>query len=309
MFEKVKEFIGWFLATLAIFSLVMFLAIQSVLVFRLVESMDTSISPLKGKKVGLMKIEGPIMEIEDQLETLEEFRENDSVKAVLLDINSPGGAVSPSQELSKAVERVSDSGKPVIASIRSVGASGAYYIASSSDTIYANPGSMVGSIGVLIQFMKMKDLINKIGVEYRVVKSGRYKDLGSPFREMREDERKVLMNLIMDVYDQFIGHILDERNKFTRSRLESIADGRVFTGRQALKKGLIDRTGTRKKALKAAARAGGISGEPDIVRYSGDRFSIFRSMGELISPFTNLLRQRHRSFRLLYMMPQWGSNK
>jgi len=194
-----------------------------------------------------------------------------------------------------------------VASIRSVGASGGYYVASSADTIVANSGSMVGSIGVLIEFMKFKELIDKVGVEYRVIKSGRYKDLGSPFRDMEESERKILRQLIMDVYDQFLNHILDQRpQSFSRKELEQLADGRIFTGRQAVERNLIDRTGTRRDAVEILGSATGLGDDPNTVNLARERLSVFRNASKSVSELFSWFDKEQPSFRLLYMMPDVG---
>jgi len=288
--------------------LVGLLALQGLLLVRMIGSADgPSLSALRGPRLGVLTLTGTIDSIQSQLDILERYRRSDSIRGLLIEVDSPGGLVGPSQELSAAVARFAETDRPVVASVRTVGASGAYYVASSADTIVANPGSMVGSIGVIMQFVKVQDLIGKIGVEYRVIKSGRYKDLGSPFREMSPEEREVLTNLIMDVYDQFLDHILEHRTGLSRSRLEEMADGRVFTGRQAVQRGLIDATGSRRRAVRMLSDAAGIDGEPSLVNLQEDRFNLVGSASQILRPLTRLLSPRPARFRLLYMMPDWGS--
>jgi protease-4 len=259
-----------------------------------------------GKKIGVVSVNGIIAGIDEQIRQLEIFEDRSSIKAILLEINSPGGMVGPSQELSETVKRISDSGKPVVASVRSVGASGAYYIASSADTIVSNPGALIGSIGVIMEFMRVEEMMDKIGIDYEVVKSGRFKDLGSPFREMTADERKVIGELIKDVYEQFINHILENRKGLSREELEPLADGRVFTGRQALELNLIDALGTRRDAIKIAARAAGIEDEPLTVNLERKSFELFKSFTQLSSVFGRWSSGQQAGFRLLYMMPGGG---
>lgn len=309
MFQQLRRTLGWIVMVLFILSLVFFLAIQTTVMYRILGSESAGGLPgLDGEKIGVLKVEGGIFNVQKQLEILKRYEESKSIKGVLLDIDSPGGMVGPSQELSQAVNRVSNRGKPVVASIRSVGASGGYYVASSADTIVANPGSMVGSIGVLIEFLKFKELIQKVGVDYRVIKSGEYKDLGSPFRDMEEDEREILRELIMDVYDQFLNHILEQRPRsFSRSELEQMADGRVFTGRQAVERKLIDRTGTRRDAVQLLADATNLGDDPSLVNLGRERLSFLQNASESFSEVFSFLNETKPSFRLLYMMPDVGN--
>lgn len=308
MFKKLRQTVGWFFMILIITGLVFFLATQTAILYQLLGTQSAGFAGLKGDKIGVLKLDGGIFDVEKELEVLREYEENDSIKGVLLEVNSPGGLVGPSQELSKGINRITETGKPVVASIRTVGASGGYYVASSADTIIANPGSMVGSIGVIIEFMKFKELIDKVGVGYRVIKSGEYKDIGSPFRDMEEDERELMRTLIMDVYDQFINHILDQRpNSFSRTELERLADGRVFTGRQALERNLIDETGTRREAIRRLGEAAGLGKDPQTVNLGKQRISMFRGASESFANLFGWLDQSGPSFRLLYMMPDVGS--
>ncbi|MFP4686934.1 MAG: signal peptide peptidase SppA [bacterium] len=254
-------------------------------------------------RIGVVSVGGIIYEIDRQLEQLEQFERQKNIKAVLLEINSPGGLVGPSQELSEAVKRVSEAGKPVIASVRSVGASGGYYIASSADTIVSNPGAMVGSIGVIMEFMRVEEMMDKIGIDYEVVKSGQFKDLGSPFREMSGEEREVIGELIIDVYDQFIEHVAKMRDGLEVESLEDLADGRVFTGRQALEYKLVDVLGSRRDAVELAAKAAGIDREPLLVDPQKNSFGFLKSLSPLQMLFELWGRGTDTEFRLLYMMP------
>ncbi len=309
MWEDLREGLGWLIVVTLIVFLVGLLAVQGLFVARLMGGQEgASMSAFQGEKIGVLKLDGTITSIQTKLDTLQRYRKNDSIRGLLIQVDSPGGLVGPSQELSAAVARFAETDRPVVTSVRTVGASGAYYVASSSDTIVANPGSMVGSIGVIMQFVKVEELIDKIGVDYRVIKSGDYKDLGSPFREMNPGEREILSRLIMDVYDQFLGHVLDHRSGLTRPQLEAMADGRVFTGRQALRNGLIDATGGRREAIDIIADAAGIEGEPSLVNLEGDRFRFVRAASSWLGSLTRLLRPRQTRFRLLYMMPDWGAS-
>ncbi|MBX9942008.1 MAG: signal peptide peptidase SppA [Candidatus Obscuribacterales bacterium] len=182
------------------------------------------------------------------LKDLRKAAKNDKVKAVLLRINSPGGTVPTSQEIYEAVKELRKKGKPVVVSMGDMAASGGYYVACAADKIYANPGTLTGSIGVIMNLMNFKTLADKIGVEPDVVKSGLYKDIASPYHRMTKDERQILTDLIMDSYDQFT-QAVSEGRKLPIEEVKRIADGRVYSGRQALKLKLVDELGTYSDAL------------------------------------------------------------
>jgi len=218
-----------------------------------------------GEKIAVVKIEGILLESKDIIEELREHRENKSVKAILLRIDSPGGAVAPSQEIYTEVLKIREEGKKkIVTSMGSVAASGGYYIASASDKIVANPGSVTGSIGVIIELANVSGLMKKVGVESVVIKSGKFKDVGSLFRTMTTEERELLQGVIDDTYDQFIEAVSVGRG-INKEDLIPIADGRVFTGRQAKKLGLVDELGSMQDAIKITAEMAGIKGEPDII--------------------------------------------
>jgi protease-4 len=217
-----------------------------------------------GKRLGLVEIEGVILDSKRAVEQLERFEDDASITAVILRIDSPGGGVAASQEIYEAAKRVRERGKFVIASMGSVAASGGYYIACAADTIMANPGTTTGSIGVIMEMMNATELLNKIGVRFDVIKSGRYKDSGSPFRPMTEEDRKYFQRYVDDAYEQFVEVVATER-ELERVEVLKLADGRVFTGQQALEMGLIDLTGTYQEALALAAEVTNIKGKPHVV--------------------------------------------
>ena len=226
-----------------------------------------------GEKIAVVKIEGVILDSKDIIEELREHRENKSVKAIMLRIDSPGGAVAPSQEIYTEVLNIRDEGKKkIVTSMGSVAASGGYYIASASDRIVANPGSVTGSIGVIIELANVSGLMKKVGVESVVIKSGKFKDVGSLFRTMTPEERELLQGVIDDTYDQFVDAVAAGRG-INKEDLLPIADGRVFTGRQAKKLGLVDDLGSMQDAIKITADIAGIKGEPDIIQKK-KKFSI-----------------------------------
>lgn len=242
------RFIGRIVSGIIIVVLAFFLALQTTVLYNIIP--DTTYG--KAEPVGEVDIQGAIMESEEIIQRINNLKQQDETEAILLDISSPGGGVAASQEIAEAVSNLSDS-YPVIASIRQTGASGAYYIASSADTIVANPGSIVGSIGVVVQFVNAKGLSKKVGITYETVKSGEYKTVGAPTESLNKSERQMIDNVVADVYDQFVDHILLNREMLGRAELVNIADGRILSGRQAKEKKLVDITGSRKKALKIAA--------------------------------------------------------
>jgi protease-4 len=219
--------------------------------------------PVFGEKVALLEVRGMIIDVQPIIEQLVKFTRDDSVKAVVFRIESPGGGVSPSQELYQEIRRTAQQ-KPVVASMGSVAASGGYYIASGAQKIYANPGTITGSIGVIAQFTNLEELFKKIGFRLEVVKSGAYKDIGNPGRAMTPEEREYLQKLLDSVHQQFIRDVARGR-RMPEEKVREIADGRIFTGEQAKELGLVDELGDLNDAIDAAAKMAHITGEPKIV--------------------------------------------
>jgi protease-4 len=203
---------------------------------------------------------------------LDRYREDPSVAAVVIRINSPGGVVAPTQEIFAAVERLRAAGKPVVASLGAVAASGGYYVAVAADRVFASPGTLTGSIGVVMQLANLEGLLKKVGVEYVVVKSGEYKDIASFARSMSPEERRVLQALLDDVYAQFVTAVT-ERRGLDRETVLRIADGRLYSGRQALALKMVDQLGGLNDAVEAAGKLAGLPGKPRVV-YPRRRFSI-----------------------------------
>ena len=216
-------------------------------------------------RVALIRIEGVILDAQATISELKQYSENPLVKAIVLRIDSPGGGVVPSQEIHDAVKRVKNkSNKAVIASMGTVAASGGYYIAAATDRIIANPGTLTGSIGVIMEMANFEGLMKKVGVEGVVIKSGRFKDVGSPLRKMSDEERKLLQSVMDDVHHQFIQAVADGRS-LEVSRVEPLADGRIYTGRQAKEARLVDELGDLDDAIHIAADIAGMEGEPKVV--------------------------------------------
>lgn len=263
---------------------------------------------MPGEKIAVVRIEGVILDSNEIIEELKEYRSSDSVKAILLRIDSPGGAVAPSQEIYQEVKKIRDEGKKkIVTSMGSVAASGGYYIASASDKIVANPGSITGSIGVILELANISGLMKKVGVESVIVKSGKYKDIGSMFRAMTPEERELIQGVIDDTHDQFIEAVAEGRG-MEKEKVIPIADGRVFTGRQAQKLGLVDEIGNMQDAIKITAKLAGIKGKPVLLEKK-KRFSIIDMIRSesVIGWITNGktipgLSGRDGSFRLQYLL-------
>jgi protease-4 len=228
--------------------------------------------PLGGDRVALITVEGTITDARDIVAQLHRYRDQPNVKAVVLRIDSPGGAVAPSQEIyAEVVKLRRETGKPVVASLGGVAASGGYYVAAGTDRIIANPGSITGSIGVIMQIPNLGGLLDKVGIRATVIKAGQYKDLASITRELTEPERQILQGVMDDVHGQFIEAVAAGR-RMDRAKVEPLADGRIFSGRQALALGLVDELGDLADALDRAARLVGITGHPRIIEERRGRF-------------------------------------
>jgi protease-4 len=253
------------------------LILWSLLAGLLVVFLATALWPdldLSGEdRIALIRVEGVILDAQQTVGDLKKFGESPSVKAIVLRIDSPGGGVVPSQEIHDAVLRVRNKqNKAVVASMGTVAASGGYYIAAATDRIIANPGTLTGSIGVIMELANLEGLLKKIGVENVVVKSGRHKDIGSPFRKMSDEDRRILQSVMDDVHTQFIEAVAEGRS-LDVSDVRPLADGRIFTGRQAKEIKLVDELGDLDDAIRLAADLGGIEGEPKVVE-PRKRFSV-----------------------------------
>ncbi len=217
-----------------------------------------------GDKVAVIPIEGEILDARDTTEALRRYADNVSVKAMVIRINSPGGAIAPSQEIYAAIRQTRESsGKPIVASLDSVAASGGLYIAAACDEIVANPGSITGSIGVILQWFDMKELVKWAKLKPETITSGTLKDAGSPYRELTEAEREYFKGIVAQLHSQFVRDVARGREgKMKPEEVAGIADGRIFTGEQALQIKLVDRLGSIDDAVRTAASLAGIKGEP-----------------------------------------------
>jgi len=227
-----------------------------------------------GEKVGVIEINGIIAESKNVLNYLKRFREDNSIKAIVIRVDSPGGAVGPSQEIFREIRKTSAS-KKVVASMGTFATSGGYYVAAGANGIVANPGTITGSIGVIMGFTNYEELLQKIGLVPIVIKSGEYKDIGSPVREMKPEEKKILQEFAKKIHRQFIKDIVDGR-KMDMEKVESLADGRIFTGQESKKFGLVDRLGNLEDAIEWAGELGGIKGKIATVYAKEKNFSLLR---------------------------------
>jgi len=219
---------------------------------------------LFGGRVAIVQLEGLIADVDDLVRDLKAYRDNPAVRAVVIRINSPGGVVAPTQELHGALQRVRQAGKPVVASLGAVAASGGYYVAVAADRIYANPGTLTGSIGVIMQLANVNALLKKVGVDYVVVKAGEFKDIGSIARPISAEERRVLQALLDDIHGQFIAAVAAGR-KLPRGEVLGFADGRIFSGTQAKDLRMVDALGSLEDAVDAAAALAGLPKPPRVI--------------------------------------------
>ncbi len=218
--------------------------------------------PLKNK-VALIRIEGPILDSKNVVDEIKDYAKDSSIKAIILRVDSPGGAVAPSQEIYSEVKKAAAK-KAVVVSMGAIAASGGYYISCPATRIVANAGTLTGSIGVIMEIPNIEGLLTKIGVKTEVIKSGKNKDIGSAFRAMKPEERELLQGVMDNVHEQFIKAVAEGR-KLKMDDVREIADGRIFTGEQAVAKGLVNELGTLEDATKIAAKLGGIKEEPEVV--------------------------------------------
>ena len=230
-----------------------------------------------GDKVAVIDITGTISRTQTIIDQIHQYRDDEAIKAIVLRINSPGGSVAPVQEIHSELKKLE---KPIVASMGSTAASGGYYIAAIADEILANPGTLTGSIGVIMQFTKIKGLYEKIGLEQQVVKSGRFKDTGSPVRDLTAEERELLQATLDDVHNQFIDAVFEGRQEhLTQEEIVALADGRIFSGQQALEHKLVDQLGNLPDAIERAGELGGIEGKPKVVRTERKTSMLERLLG------------------------------
>lgn len=231
-----------------------------------------------GEKVGVIPIEGIIGDSAEIVAEINEFADNGSIRAVVLRIDTPGGGVAPSQEIYQAILELRKK-KRVVVSMGSVAASGGYLIAVAADRIVANPGTITGSISAVMHYANVEELLKKVGVRSSVIKSGKFKDIGSPARTMTAEERSLIQGIVDDIYDQFVGTVSENR-KIPLSKIKRLADGRIFTGRQAKALGLVDELGGLQDAVLLAGRLSGMKEKPEIVYGAKKKTTFWRYLME-----------------------------
>jgi protease-4 len=249
-----------------------------------------------GGKIGVVEIEGVITQSKDAMEDIVKFKEDEGIKGVIIRINSPGGSVAPTQEIQREVKKLREK-KKVYVSMSSVCASGGYYIATAGERIYANPSTITGSIGVIMEHAVIEDLLKKVGIQTDSIKSGEYKDTGTPFRKMKEEEKRYLNELLNNIHEQFIKDVAEGR-KMSIDRAKKLSDGRVYTGTQAKDLGLVDNIGTFYDTVDDMKKTLNIKGKPVLV-YGKRPFSFLKWLVSSIS--NELISQYYASpFKYLF---------
>lgn len=278
---------------------IMFLCIvTAAIMYSLVRSKGTV---LTGSAVGVIEMKGVIADSTEINNQLRDFLENDRIKAVVLRVDSPGGVVGPSQEIYEEVKKFSAK-KKLIVSMGSVAASGGYYIAAPATMIYANPGTLTGSIGVLMKLSNVQGLLEKIGLSSFVLKSGKFKDSGSPVRPMTNEERQLFQGVIDSMHGQFVRAVAEGR-KLPLETVRSLADGRILSGEQALQVKLVDKIGNFQDAVDAAAKMAGIEGKPKLVYPPEKKKSILSFLVEGTSERVVEKLRMESGVKAVYEMP------
>jgi len=296
MFSRRHPFLYFLLVFTAMISLT--LVVISMLVF-----VGTRRTELKfGEKIGIVEVSGPIADPRETLEILKRFREDESIKAIVLRVNSPGGAVGPSQEIYREIRKIAQL-KKVVASLGAVAASGGYYIAAAAEGIVASPGTLTGSIGVIMGYTNVRRLLDKIGLFPVVIKSGKFKDIGSPLREMTAEERQILEDFADQVHSQFIRAVAEGRS-LTIDKVREVADGRIFSGQKARELGLVDRLGNLDDAVSWAAQLAGIQGSVETVREPQEKYPWLKYITETAArQFAQALEEQRFYAGYLYRGP------
>lgn len=262
-----KKFLA-FIGLLFIMGLVFIVIIESLIIFFVCGDRFAT----KGDKIGLVRLEGTIIKAEEIIDIFKRYRSRSDIKGFILRINSPGGSVAAVQEIYAEILSQQKAGKRVVASMANVAASGGYYVALAAEKIYANPGTLTGSIGVIINVLNFQDLMQHWGIELKSVTSGPYKDTGSLSRKMTPEEEALLKELVDNVHHQFV-QAVKERRKLSEENLKNFTDGRIFTGSQAYEAGLIDGLGGLEVAIKELTKLCGLKEKPRVIELRGKGFN------------------------------------
>ncbi len=239
-----------------------------------------------GGNIGIIEINGMIFSSKKIIEDMKIFCKEEAIKAIILRIDSPGGGIGPSQEIYREIMKTR-SKKKIITSMGSVAASGGYYIASATDGIVANPGTITGSIGVIMEYANIMEITKKIGISPVVIKSGKYKDMGSPLRELKDSEKKILQDLVDELHLQFVNDVAKARNIDVQT-ITKLADGRIYTGEKALDLKLIDRLGNLDDAVRWAGELANIEGELNPVYPREDKITFFKKLANTLFKDINI---------------------
>lgn len=224
--------------------------------------------------IGILSLEGVIIKSDKFISQLKKYGKSNSIKGIIIKINSPGGSSATSQEIYEMIKWVKNKyKKPIFVAMESVAASGGYYVAIAADSIFALPSTLTGSIGVIMDFPQWEKALNKIGVEMNVIKSGKLKDSGSPYRDFTENDKKYFQSLVDDVYEQFIQDVSESRN-ISLEKVRKLANGQVFTGRQAYNHKLIDKIGTTQNAIDLMAQKLKLGKNPKIVKPKKEKIAL-----------------------------------
>ncbi|WP_456432602.1 signal peptide peptidase SppA [Thermosulfuriphilus sp.] len=282
-----------FLGALFLFLILLMIALGFLL------SRGTPVLP-GADRIGVIEVKGLISESDRILKDLRHFRDRKDIKAVVIRVESPGGSVGASQEIYQAIRDLSAI-KPTVVSMGSVAASGGYYVSLGAEKIYANPGTITGSIGVIMKLPNLGELLKKLGISTTTIKSGRFKDLTPVTRNLTEEERALLQGLLTEVHQQFIAAVAEAR-RIPVEEVRRLADGRIFTGREAKARGLIDELGNLDSAVEAAAQLAGITGPVELVYPPRERFSLLRT---ILGEGTRALSQAVTFSGIGYLAPQF----
>ncbi len=280
MFSRRHPFLFFFLVLFSITAV--FFAGMTALIFGgsvfIRSSVSSVVSPSSDGNVGVVELTGVITSSKKIIEQIKTFKENSSIKAIVLRVNSPGGGVGPSQEIYREILKTKKT-KKVIASFGSVAASGGYYAACASDGIMADPGTITGSIGVIMEYANFQEIMKKIGLAPVVIKSGKFKDMGSPVRPIKDEEKKILQGVADEIHLQFIKDVAKGRG-IQQDKIAKIADGRIYTGEKAMKIGLVDKLGNLDDAIDWAGKLGGVKGKIKAVYPEKDRIYSLKKIFE-----------------------------
>jgi len=285
------------IAILIFFAVAVLFAVSIKIAKSLIGGADTSLSSKEG--VGLVEVKGMILDSKDTIRQLRHFLKQDGIKAVVLRVDSPGGIVAPSQEIFEEVRKFAAK-KKIIVSMGSLAASGGYYISAPATIIYANPGTITASIGVILKLSNIEALMDKLGIKSYTLKTGKYKDSGSPLREFSPEDRAMLQSVIDNTHEQFIRAVAEGR-KLPIEEVRKIADGRILSGEQAKGLKLVDRLGTLQDAIEEAGKLAGIKGEPEVILPPKKKLNYFDILADgMEEKFEGTLQSALGGMRLVY---------